>query len=69
MPRNRALQQIEDIIAHLRAKQSADCSLAEAEDTELVRLNTLRFTLQPDNERMFRTIAELHRRYFPETHK
>ncbi|MDO5059788.1 MAG: branched-chain amino acid ABC transporter [Neisseria sp.] len=62
-----ALSQIDRIIARLRANQSAECALAEAEDAELIRLNNLRFRLRPEDTALFKQIDALYRRHFPET--
>ncbi len=59
-----ALQQIDELIAHLRSHSSSSCSLAEQEDAVLVKLNALKHSLRPDNTQAFTNIQRYHHRTF-----
>ncbi|MDO4997224.1 MAG: branched-chain amino acid ABC transporter [Neisseria sp.] len=60
-----ALTQLDELIAQLRAQQSAVCTIAEQEDLTLLRLTQLRDTLQTNDTQAFERI---HRYYQQHKH-
>ncbi|STZ76668.1 hypothetical protein [Bergeriella denitrificans] len=58
-----ALERIEALIRHLRANQSAACSLAEEEDLMLMRLADWQTGLQPHHQAAIAEIERLYQHY------
>lgn len=59
----RALTQLDELIAHFRSKDQVSCALAEQEDRLLIRLAGLKTDLKPHHTKDIATINLLYRRH------
>ena len=60
----RALAQLDELMADIRKQAAASCSTAEREDLTLTRLNALKHSLRPEHSRAIADINRYHQRHF-----
>lgn len=60
----RALAQLDELMAHILKQAAASCTTAEQEDLTLTRLNTLKHSLRPEHSRAIADINRYHQRHF-----
>ncbi|MDO5638663.1 MAG: branched-chain amino acid ABC transporter [Neisseria sp.] len=62
-PYQRALQQIDALMAHFRSEGEVSCAVAEQEDSILIRLNDLKHALKPEDTDAINQINLYHQRH------
>ena len=60
----RALAQLDELMAHILKQAAASCTTAEHEDFTLTRLNTLKHSTRPEHRRAIADINRYHQRHF-----
>ena len=60
----RALAQLDELMAHILKQAAASCTTAEQEDLTLTRLNTLKHSLRPEHGSAIADINRYHQRHF-----
>ena len=59
-----AQQQLTEMIDYLRTHQSTDCSAAEREDDDLVRLSLQQRILTPNDSTTIKRIDQYYKKFF-----
>lgn len=60
----RALQQLDELINHIRSNSKVSCSIAEKEDQILIKLSDLKIDLKPNDEKAIADIDRYYQRTF-----
>ncbi|VEJ20925.1 branched-chain amino acid ABC transporter [Neisseria animaloris] len=64
----RALQQLDELMVFFRSTGEVSCTVAEQEDIILIKLNSLKHTLKPEDTRAIHNIDRYYRRHIRHDH-
>ena len=60
----RALAQLDELMAHILKQAAASCTTAEQEDLTITRMNILKHSLRPEHSGAIADINRYHQRHF-----